>query len=100
MLNTELIYLLCDGKLTSTEINNIVDVNSTDIDNKYKYYYFQAEDKVFEKTKFTSGDVTIQDVKNDYIINFYTGTIICISDGSFKVEGLIKGLGEILLEAE
>ena len=40
----------------------------------------------------------MQDVKNDYIINFYSGTIICITEENFKVEGLIKGLGEFLAE--
>jgi hypothetical protein len=35
-------------------------------------------------------------VKNDYIINFYTGTVIGFAENSYKVDGLIKGLSEIV----
>lgn len=98
VLNSELAYLVCENKLTDSEINNIVDVNLADIDLKYKYLYFQSEEKLFEDLDFTEGNLTVQDVRNDYIINFYTGTIIALTDNGVNVEGLIKGLGEILSE--
>lgn len=97
VLTSELVYLLGSGKLTDTEINNIIEVNSADIDKNYKYYYFQSENKYFEDSEFSNDNLTFQDVKNDYIINFYTGTIICLSDEFFKVDGIVKGLSEITI---
>lgn len=96
-LSNDLLYLLVGESLSVTDLNNIVDVNSADIPAECKYYYIPAEEKLFEDRKFTDGNITVQDVKNDYIINFYTATIICIQEDTCKVEGLIKGLGEIVL---
>lgn len=95
-MSNELLYLLADDYLSSVELSNIVDVNASDLDGKYKYYYISAEKKLFEDKTFTKGNITIQDVKNDYIINFYTGTVIAFSENSYKVDGLIKGLSEIV----
>lgn len=99
VLSNELLYIIAKGKLQNTEINNIVDVNSADIDDNYKYYYFQAESTdYFETRTFSKNNIRVQDVKYDYIINFYTGTVIGVYDESVKVDGLIKGLGEIVAE--
>ena len=98
IISPELTFLLCDGRLTSTELGNIADVNTSEIDAKYKYYYFQADSKSFEDSELTNNGITVQDVQNDYIINFYSGTIICVTCEYFKVEGIVKGLGEFLLE--
>lgn len=92
------LFLLGDGKLLQDEVNNIVDVNLADIDAKYKYYFFQADSKCFEDPELSSSNLNVQDVKNDYVINFASGTIICVAEDNFKVEGLIKGLGEFLAE--
>ena len=94
-LSNELLYLLADECLSSVELSNIVDVNSSDLPASCKYYYISADKEMFEDKNFTKGNINIQDVKNDYIINFYTGTIIAFSENSYKVDGLIKGLSEI-----
>ncbi len=99
VLGNELLHIIANGKLQPSEINNISDVNSADIDDNYKYYFFQAESMdYFETTTFSKGNVVIPDVKYDYIINFYTGTIIGLYEEGAKVDGLIKGLGEIVAE--
>lgn len=95
-MSNELLYILADDSLSSVEMSNIVDVNSSDLDSIYKYHYIPADEKLFEDREFTKGNITIQDVKNDYIINFYTGTVIAFSENSYKVDGLIKGLSEII----
>lgn len=99
VLSNELLYIIAKDKLQNVEINNIVDVNSADIDDDYKYYFFQAESTdYFETRTFSKDNIRVQDVKYDYIINFYTGTVIALYDDFAKVEGLIKGLGEIVVE--
>ena len=99
VLSNELLYIIAKDKLQNIEINNIVDVNSADIDDDYKYYFFQAESTdYFETRTFSKDNIRVQDVKYDYIINFYTGTVIALYDDTVKVEGLIKGLGEIVAE--
>lgn len=95
-LTNELLYILADDYLSSVEMSNIVDVNSSDLPAQCKYYYIPADKKLFEDKKFTKGNITIQDVKNDYIINFYTGTVIAFTENSYKVDGLIKSLSEII----
>lgn len=95
-MSNELLYILADEYLTSVEISNIVDVNSSDLPANCKYYYIPADKKMFEDREFTKDNITIQDVKNDYIINFYTGTVIGFSENSYKVDGLIKGLSELI----
>ncbi|MBQ8299454.1 MAG: type II secretion system protein [Clostridia bacterium] len=96
-LSNDLLYLLVGESLSNTDLNNIVDVNSSDVPAECKYYYIPADEKLFEDKDFTKGNITVQDVKNDYIINFYTATVICIQNDSCKVDGLIKGLSEIVL---
>lgn len=96
-LSSEKIYTLTVDKLSEQEIENIVSVNSSDLGDKYKYYYLQANEKHLEDLDFSNNDITVRDVKYDYIVNFYTGTIICVSDGFFSVDGIIKGLDEIKL---
>ena len=99
VLGNELLHIIANGKLQPTEINNISDVNSADISDNSKYYFFQAESmNYFETSTLSKGNVVIPDVKYDYIINFYTGTIIGLYDEGAKVDGLIKGLGEIVAE--
>ena len=99
VLSNELLYIIAKDKLQNIEINNIVDVNSADINDNYKYYYFQADSTdYFETRTFSKDNIRVQDVKYDYIINFYTGTVIGVYDEIVKVEGLIKGLGEIVAE--
>lgn len=94
-MSSDLLYLLADEYLSNVELSNIVDVNSSDLPAVCKYYYIPANKKMFEDRTFTKGNINIQDVKNDYIINFYTGTVIGFSENSYKVDGLIKGLSEI-----
>ena len=99
VLSNELLYIIAKDKLQKIEINNIVDVNSADINDNYKYYYFQADSTdYFETRTFSKDNIRVQDVKYDYIINFYTGTVIGVYDETVKIEGLIKGLGEIVAE--
>lgn len=95
-LTTDELYLIADEKLNDTELNNIVDVNNSILEKQYKYYYVQSSDKYFESAEFVHNGTSIQDVKGDYIINFYTGTIIRVDDNKVKVDGIIKSLTEIL----
>lgn len=95
-LTNELLYLLAEEELSTVELNNIVDVNSSNLPAECKYYFFSCDKKLFEDLDFTEGNITIQDVKNDYIINFYTGTVIAFGESGCKVDGLIKGLSEVL----
>ena len=67
ILSSELAYVVCNSKLSENDINNIVDVNSADIDIKYKYFYMPASEKIFENKKFSANNITVQDVENDYI---------------------------------
>lgn len=100
-LSPEKIYQLSEGKLNNQEISNIISVNAAeDLDNKYKYYYLQADKKYFEDEEFSNNDIIVRDVRNDYIVNFYTGTIICVTDEYFDVDGIIKGVDEIELSIE
>lgn len=96
LLTNELLYLLAEDHLTSVELNNIIDVNSANLPDEKKYHFISYEQKLFEDLEFTDGNITIQDVKNDYIINFYTGTVIAFGENSCKVDGLIMGLSEVL----
>ncbi len=95
VLSSDLLYTIAYNKLTDSEIGSIIDVNSSSLNDNYKYYFFQASNKLFEDTKFSENGLVVQDVKGDYIINFYTGTIILIADDGAEVEGLVKGLEEI-----
>lgn len=96
LLTNELLYLLAEDHLSSVELNNIIDVNSAELPDEKKYHFISYEQKLFEDLEFTDGNITIQDVKSDYIINFYTGTVIAFREENCKVDGLIMGLSEIL----
>ncbi len=99
VLNQEVLAVIGAGKLNATEQSNISDVNSAEISDNYKYYYFQAEStNYFENKKFSDDNISVHDVKYDYIINFYTGTVIALYEDYAKIDGLIKGLGEIVAE--
>lgn len=98
ILNADLVYTLAYDKLTNIEINNILDVNNSTLSDNYKYYYFPASKRLFESDKFSQGGMTLQDIKGDYIINFYTGTVILLTEDNAQVTGLIKGLEEISAE--
>lgn len=98
VLSADLLYTIAYNKLTDSEIGSIIDVNASSLNNNYKYYYFQASNKLFEDTNFSENGLVVQDVKGDYIVNFYTGTIILITEDAAEVEGLIKGLSEISVD--
>lgn len=95
-LTNELLYLLAEDHLSNVELNNIVDVNASNLPDERKYYFISYEQKLFEDMDFTEGNITVQDVKSDYIINFYTGTVIAFREDKCKVDGLIMGLSEIM----
>ncbi len=99
-LTNELLYLLAEDELSTVEINNIIDVNSSNVSDECKYYFISSDKKMFEDLDFTEGNITIQDVKNDYVINFFTGTVISFGETGCKVDGLIKGLSEIVALTE
>lgn len=100
LLNGELAYIIADGKLLNSEISNIIDVNSSDIAPQYKYYYLPSTGNYFEDAEFSEGGITVKDVQNDYVVNFYTATVISLSNDYFRIDGVIKGLSEILSEIE
>lgn len=100
IIDGNLAHVVAKGKLLDSEIDDIIDVNASDIDTKYKYFYLPATGKYFENPDFTASGMSVRDVKNDYIINFYTGTVISLANDYFKIDGVIKGLDEILLEIE
>lgn len=84
--------------LNKSVIDTIVEVNVSDLDDNYKYLYVTAEK--LNNLKLSESGITVNDVKNDYIINFYTGTIIGLYDSGKKVEisGNVKGLNDIINE--
>lgn len=64
--------------LSVSEINTIVEVNVSELEDNYKYLYVTAEK--FNSLKLSESGITVNDVRNDYIINFYTGTVIGLYD--------------------
>ncbi|MBQ9280319.1 MAG: type II secretion system protein [Clostridia bacterium] len=99
LLTTAQADTVAKGKLTDSEISEIMNVNSADMHAKYKYFYLPKSGNYFEDSEFAAGGITVKDVKNDYIVNFFTGTIICLSDENFTVDGVIKGLTQIQSES-
>lgn len=85
--------------LAETEKQKIIEVN-TDIylNENYKYFYI-TKDKLNNESP-TQEYIIVKDIKNNYIINFYTGTIIGLYDNGERIEisGTIKNLEEIELE--
>ena len=82
--------------LTANQINKILEVNISTLNANYKYHYIDSE-KLADKA-FSGGKVNVKDAKNNYIINFYTGTIIALYDSKSEISGSVKGLTDILLD--
>ena len=82
--------------LTANQINKILEVNISTLNANYKYHYIDSE-KLADKV-FSGGKVNVKDAKNNYIINFYTGTIIALYDSKSEISGTVKGLTDILLD--
>ena len=61
-----------------SKINTIVEVNVSELEDNYKYLYLTAQK--INDLKVSESGIKVSDVKNDYIINFYTGTIIGLYD--------------------
>lgn len=82
--------------LNKSEIDTMVEVNVSELEDNYKYLHITAEK--LNNLKLSESGITVNDVKNDYIINFYTGTIIGLYDSGKRVEisGSIKGINDII----
>ena len=96
ILTEESIYLLAKG-LSESELALLVEVNnSSHLDDNYKYFYITAEN--LNRELASTEALIIKDVKNNYIINFFTGTIIGLYDNGNRAEisGSIKGLADIM----
>lgn len=100
VINIEELYLLASG-LTETELNRIIEVNTyEDLTDNYKYLYITAD--MLNEQSFSTSDIVVKDVRNNYIINFYTGTVIALYDSGKRVEvsGIVKGLNDIIIEMQ
>lgn len=95
VISHEELYKLED-KLLESQINKILEVNLSTLDANYKYHYLTP--KMLEDKVFSGGKINVKDVNNNYIINFYTGTVIGIYDSSCEVSGIVKGLNDIWVE--
>lgn len=96
VITSESLYLIASG-LDEDIANKIIEVNTADnLDYNYKYIYIPAGR--FNAQSAINEDIVVRDVKNNYIINFYTGTIIGLYDNGerFEISGSIKSLSEIL----
>lgn len=87
---------LIENIISSTQLNHIIEVNISTLSPMYKYHYITSD--VLSDKSFSNSDINVKDAKYDYIINFYTGTIIAIYDSSTEVSGIVKGLADILSE--
>ena len=98
VITTEGLYLLASG-LTETDLNKIIEVNTSDylVDN-YKYVYVTASE--LNSQSAVKEDIVVKDVKNNYIINFFTGTVIALYEDGKRVDisGNVKGLNDIMNE--
>ncbi len=81
--------------LTETQINNISEVNLSTLDSKYKYHYVTPE--MLSDKSFSDEIAVVKDAKNDYIINFYTGTVIALYDSKCDISGGVWGMNDVLL---
>lgn len=97
VVTEEMLHLLEDF-LSSTQINHIIEVNISTLSPKYKYHYVTA--KNLGDKEFSGSEINVKDAKYDYIINFYTGTVIAIYDSSCEVSGIVKGLADVLTEID
>ena len=98
IVTSEAVHLIASG-LTESELVKIKTVNETeDLDENYKYFYITAED--LKRESIAKENIVVKDPKNDYIINFFTGTTIALYDGGKRVEvsGSVKDLNEIMAE--
>ncbi|MCR5422974.1 MAG: hypothetical protein K6E74_04980 [Bacilli bacterium] len=86
--------------LSPNVLTAIIDVNSSDmIEKQYKYFYItpvQLADK-----KYSDGNINVKEAKYNYIVNFYTGTVIALyEDEDYEIFGIVKGLPAILNDLE
>lgn len=95
VVTEEMLHLIEDF-LSSTQINHIIEVNISTLSPKYKYHYVTA--KNLGDKEFSDFEINVKDAQYDYIINFYTGTVIAIYDSSCEVSGIVKGLADVLTE--
>lgn len=82
--------------LSETSINKIIGVNESDtLVANYKYHYITPEK--LQDTSFSNGFANVKEAENNYIINFYTGTVIALYDDGKRIEtsGTIKGIYDI-----
>ena len=96
VVTSEALYLIASG-LTENDFNRIIEVNTASgLENNHKYLYITSED--LNNDSVRKDEIVIKDAKNNYIINFYTGTIIGLYDNGERIEisGSVKGLSEIL----
>ena len=98
VVGIEELYVLASG-LTGTELNRIIEVNTSDyLTDNYKYLYITAEQ--LNSQSIANDNIVVKDAKNNYIINFFTGTVIGLYDSGKRVEisGIVKGLNDIINE--
>ena len=95
VLTAEDTHKFLDGKISDDDIASIIEVNTSDLESRYKYFYLPKSGKYFDDYEFSANGIKIKDVKNDYIVNFYTGTVINLSKDNFMMDGMIKGLTRI-----
>lgn len=96
VVTSEGLYLIANG-LSETNKNIILEVNSSDyLKDNQKYLYITAEKLNAES--MASDSIVVKDIKNNYIINFFTGTVIGIYDNGERIEisGAVKGISEII----
>ena len=86
--------------LSPNALTAIIDVNTSDIlDKNYKYYYLTPLQ--LENRAYSDGDIIVKDAKFNYIVNYYTGTVIALyGDSDYEISGIVKGLPAILNELE
>ena len=84
-----------DDKISEEDIANIIEVNASSLEARYKYFYLPKSGKYFEDYEFSADGIKVKDVKNDYIVNFYTGIVINLSKDNFMMDGMIKDLTRI-----
>lgn len=88
-------HKLLDDKLSDEDIASIIEVNASDLESRYKYFYLPKSGKYFDDYDFSANGIKVKDVKNDYIVNFYTGTVINLSKDNFMMDGMVKDLTRI-----
>ena len=95
IVTEEALHLIASN-LSENEMDKIKSVNDDSfLDANYKYLYITSKD--LKDSKISKTDVVVKDAKNDYIINYFTGTIIGLYDGGKRIEisGIIKGINDI-----